>query len=161
MFKFQLIKIYQVNLDRFLAMASSTAFNCFSNSSRRFFFISLTSGFSDEFELLGDVSADAPTVACFLISIDIGERFFTASIFLTPLRSLAILSVVRTRFIGVLPLDCDELSDDDDDESEPDPLESEDPEPEVLDPRRFFLVLSILSDLLAMGEPLLFRFIGL
>lgn len=67
--------------------------------------MSFASGFSEEFELLGDVKADAPTVAVFLISMDMGERFLTASTFFTAFLSFAILSVVRTRLTGVFPLD--------------------------------------------------------
>lgn len=69
------IGFFHVSFDRFLAIASSTARNCFKSSSRLDFFESL----SDAEECVGDASAETPTAVGFLSSIVIGDLFFGGS----------------------------------------------------------------------------------
>uniref|UniRef100_A0A1A9VNF3 Uncharacterized protein n=1 Tax=Glossina austeni TaxID=7395 RepID=A0A1A9VNF3_GLOAU len=74
---FSSFQLEQTNFDRFFAMASSTARNCFKSSSRRDFLDS----FSAKDECVGDDAerAETPTVAGFLISMEIGDLFFGGS----------------------------------------------------------------------------------
>lgn len=66
-------------MDRFLAIASSTAFNCLRSSSRLFDFLLLPveSLWDESLELVGEGgrAEDPTTVVCFFNSIVIGERF--------------------------------------------------------------------------------------
>lgn len=66
----------QVSLERFLAIASSTALSCFSSSSRRVDFLALAAD-EDEFDLLE--LFDAPSVDALPLPDAGGDRFFAAA----------------------------------------------------------------------------------
>lgn len=72
---FILRPIHYASFDLFLAIASSTARNCFRSSSRLDFLLSLSEGV----ECAGEASAETPTAAGFFSSIVIGDLFFGGS----------------------------------------------------------------------------------
>jgi len=127
-------------LDRFLAIASSTALNCFNNSSRRVVFVD-----DDE----DDAFAVAVVPADGLVSgITAGERFFDVSTFLlvTDFLSIDGLSLERGAFLTtVRRAVLDELLElDEYDDPDSEPLESEEPESVELD---LLLRLSLVAGL--------------
>lgn len=138
----------QLSLERFLAIASSTALNCFRSSSRLVVFFDAAADAEFNSAAAVGITFDVG----FFISIDIGDLFFVISTFFKTFLSATGLSAGRTRLTGVLPRD--ELSElDEYEDSDSDPLESEDPEPDELEPpaRLLFLDFSIDEDVFLEG----------
>lgn len=120
-------------LERFLAIASSTALSCFSNSSRRVVFFD-----DEEFEFAAAGMFDEAVLADDSTSAANGDGFFFVSTFLLEevFRSEAFLSRALLRGVGVLSRELSLL--DVYDESD-EALESDEPDPEELRLRLLFL----------------------